>query len=409
MFFFFSCFVPFTDEQQIKGIFYDSKLFFIFVNRFYLRIENDLLLNEFRLQNVDYKTNAFELKYENDEIYSTIKFELLKSKWIKTYPKFSFFVPNDKDQFKISLDENRKLVLKKETKESNDLKNCLLQTLVIDKNLYCFSHKSYFDRSFLNKFKILNIFKNSFLEQIYKNQKLLFIFNYEHNQVVFLTETNLFLFKYDNFQIGTKKEIIFSNLTNYEPRIFKSCLLNCKNSIKKTITGQTNSDEINSDQTITSQISFNATDDKQKSNLKVSFPIVILIILIIIITIAIFYLIGQRNKKLKLKTSKRESLKLDLTPSGSNNQTLSNDSVTRQMKSEQSATLLSKSLQSNSSLIDATRPSSLLTPNLSSKRTSEQSKLEPVNSLSTFFKLNKGMKKRIAESKESTFLKVKKN
>lgn len=294
-----SCITPFTNERQIKGIFYDkaTRLFFIFIKRFYLKITEDLVQNGFLLDNTVYANNAFNLEFENREIYDSIRFENLKRKWIKTCSNFVYFIPSSSsDLFVLSTIQNQSLMIKKITRSDYKL-DCLLQTLIIDGHFYCFNELSYYNKD-SNKILIQNIFESSSIRWT-SDQKLKFIFNYKDNKVIFLTLTDLFVFEYTNFKVKSNQEINYSVAKNDLIFQIQNCLINkCENSP-------------------TAQTYLN----KRRIGLK-NIPflpiLLILILIIILVLLSIIYCLIKRDKKKSHRSNKVKkilSLLYQLRPS----------------------------------------------------------------------------------------------
>lgn len=269
---------PFTNEQQIKGIFYDkvSKLFFIFIKRFYLKLEIDLISSQFYFDDKLYETNAHYLEFENDQIYGKVKFENLKTKWIQNYLNEAFFIPSSESSFKLEINLDQNLLIKDQI-VSNEIKNCKKQIFLIHDSLYCFDD-NFYSFGTNQKFLTHTIFEDS--PVIFNSeQNVHFIFNYLDNQTVFLTNTFLYIFDKNDFKINnSNKEITFSNHPNYRPIRIKNCLIAKCN--KPEITVRKKEQEV------------------QNFNLIELLALVLSIILLILLFI-IIYLISRKYLKTK--------------------------------------------------------------------------------------------------------------
>lgn len=213
----FSCHTPFSSERELKGIYYDqaTKVFFVFVKRFYLKFEEDLIYHGFYIDPRRYR-KAKNIHFESEKLYRSVEFEIINRKWVKAFELNSYLIPNSQT-FEIGTDENSDLKLK-EVKHNSLLRLCLDQTLVVEKkHVYCFKNELYFywydfgnfdyDREGRN-YTIESIFEGSVVKWT-AGQRLLFIFNYQVDRVVFMTRTHLFVFRYSSFRREENQRITF--------------------------------------------------------------------------------------------------------------------------------------------------------------------------------------------------------
>lgn len=228
--FFQSCHVPYDDYSQLKGIYFSNDTFYIFISRFYLRIETDLVQTGFNLTNDLYNENSLNLRFENNDIYKTIKYENLNRRWVKTFGAESYFVTSDVDHFKL-IATKTELVIEKTNINDETIKKCIKQTFYIveTKDNYCFEETEFTHQMSNKKFLIKDIFKLNGSIEWTENQKLKFIFNYKEDKVVFLTATDLFVFTYQNFKVNSNKELTYLNDKNETIFTTLNCLFGrCK-------------------------------------------------------------------------------------------------------------------------------------------------------------------------------------
>lgn len=205
----FGCHSPFTNERQVKGIFYDStsQLFFVFIKRFYLRVDYDLLLDRFRLQNGVYQSDLYNLEFESEQIEESVRFELISRRWVLASDR-NYFVPFE-HMFEIAVEE-KSLKLKK-IEADHRLTTCRGQTLLVNKqHVYCFEVYEYrylnaLANKSISKFTISSIFSET---EVNLNGPLLLIFNYL-DRVVFLSQSNFCVLRYENFKTEADHRITF--------------------------------------------------------------------------------------------------------------------------------------------------------------------------------------------------------
>ena len=143
----FSCHTRFIDERQVKGLFYDNQTFFIFIKRFYLRISDDLIENEFKLDEDVYQRNALDLKFSKDFDYE-LSFEDSKAIWVKKLLNNTYFMPDNKGNYFLIKNIRNGLVLKPTRKNFNlfnyTSRLCWHSILVMDRHQFCFREDTYF-------------------------------------------------------------------------------------------------------------------------------------------------------------------------------------------------------------------------------------------------------------------------
>lgn len=227
---FFSCHVQFKTEWEIKGIFYDKqiKTYFVFINRFYLRISKlDLISNEFKLSNEMFENNAYDIHIEDEELNQKFKFSILWRRWIYAVGDLTYFRSHiDTYEIKINYNDSRLVI-----KESNFgmLGKCFRQSLVIEGHFFCIDEDDYFTMSShgypLRVGYLSEIFEKSKIGWD-KTQILSLIFNYKDGQVVFMTLSHTFVLEYKNFKIiNSYKKLIYDDPNADENLIkTKSCI-----------------------------------------------------------------------------------------------------------------------------------------------------------------------------------------
>lgn len=136
---FFGCHRKFKDEREIKGIYYSrsTATFYIIINRFYLKIEGDLVANSFQINDNAYR-KALSLKLVSRAGTPTL--EILKTKWVKTL-RLNAYLVTDHDTFSALNSDKFNLNDLYVSTEPNSIVNCDYQTLSIEDNVFCFTDK----------------------------------------------------------------------------------------------------------------------------------------------------------------------------------------------------------------------------------------------------------------------------
>lgn len=241
----FSCHVKLRNERELKGVFYDSKngLFFIFINRFYLKIQNDLIQSNYYLNDDDYNRNAFDLKFNNEQIEEQVQFEYLNSKWLYAFEDQTYFRPFNQI-FELKTNQNSDLIIEQSNFDRLN-KNCFKQTFVIQKMLYCFDR---FDYYLIQKDHLIKLdsVKSIFRTTKYSIYELRLIFNYDLNRIVFATSSELFILRYNQFKIESNNKIIYND--ENDVLIIQNCINNgesCKIPIPNSSKKHLNNDNYN--------------------------------------------------------------------------------------------------------------------------------------------------------------------
>ena len=87
---FLGCNRKYDNHSQVKGIYYNEELntFFIFIDRFYLQIGEDLVKKNFRNVFVgDYMSQARSLEFESYKVSRQVLFEDAATKWVRIADK----------------------------------------------------------------------------------------------------------------------------------------------------------------------------------------------------------------------------------------------------------------------------------------------------------------------------------
>ena len=225
-----SCHTPWTDQRQLKGVVYNkkSKIFYVFVKRFYLKIQNELVQNGFELDQDDYEKNAYDLIYPDDATYDDLLFDMTLAKFVKNLPEKTYYMANwgiyeldFDDQDMVRINKPREKEIKDQTSEAYFIHECSGQIVVIEKvYAYCFRGtkyvyyhligKTYKWEAERKKFATYKIFEDLKIGY-FSNQSLEFTFNYGENQIAFLTDTDLWLFKYEGFRREPDYSLIYTD------------------------------------------------------------------------------------------------------------------------------------------------------------------------------------------------------
>lgn len=231
----FNCHTKYKNENQIRGIYHskDLRLFYIIINRFYLKLDEQIISNKFIIKDEHYANNASDLKF-NIKMYISESNE--NYRWVKTIgPNLVLLVPDTGSHFELSTDSNANLVLNKLADLSKTrLESCNEQTLTIQNHVFCFKSKIYFYMYELNGVLSLNqTYQSSSIVSIFEDTSVLWdnyqdvklIFNYD-DKFVIMTSSHLFVFDYDKFKVIDKKlSSTYSESDKYlklESYLFKS-------------------------------------------------------------------------------------------------------------------------------------------------------------------------------------------
>lgn len=140
--YFFGCINVFKEPSEVKGIFYNKGTFYVFINKFYLRIDDSKWLDKGCYLNDELYSTAKSLKFEDETVLEHTFFEINQYKFLKeTQTKTYFFLPFR--LFEIEVKEDKSLILKE--LKNNYLLNlfqlCVKSTYSLNSELFCHNPK----------------------------------------------------------------------------------------------------------------------------------------------------------------------------------------------------------------------------------------------------------------------------
>lgn len=253
---FFNCPKPFERADEVKGIIYaeQTQTFYIFINRYYLKVQdNNSIKNGILISSSDY-ANAQKFKFNDNELLRQIRFEykytkyvlsILQKPFLRLYsPKFLFSIDFElpKQIDKRSTDLNN-LIFNEVTEKQNftsELKKCTGQILTVKNILYCFQSNVYFKLYNYESNEIYPIdhlmtyemFDNK--TKYKKDQKMELIFEYGNDSFIMMTESHLFLINYKFVIVNPDLSLkISSNISEYDNCLFNG-YCNEKKKVKDT-------------------------------------------------------------------------------------------------------------------------------------------------------------------------------
>lgn len=214
-----SCYTRFNKWRQIGGIYYDigTRRFFLFIRRFFLQFDEDLVSGQFRLPaNYDYVANAQKVPISFERFPISDKFS--HGGTVKTLGDQVLY-GYGREFYRLTITNN---VLGFSTiTNKTGASRCGAQTLLVEKRfVFCFDETTY---SFLYEIgeetspavnrtpsQIKSIF-NSTVQSW--EESLRAIFNYENETVVFMTKYSLFVFEYTSFMLNPtdKSQICYNH------------------------------------------------------------------------------------------------------------------------------------------------------------------------------------------------------
>lgn len=228
---FLSCYQPFKDFDQLKGIYYDKKTksFYLFVNRFYILIKYDLVKNEFRLNQSKllFFESAYNLSLRKPmDIY----YEYSNSKWIKKFED-KVYLSLYSNQFEILISDEMILSFGLE-KNFKFLKKCRRQILNVRDLYFCIEEKTYYqmsapiaeNREEPKMRSIKDLFDTTPIE--YEDYQIVeLIFDYKDDTFVLMTQTHLFIIDNLVVDVGKNQSLIFKYDKTRILRKLKNCIL----------------------------------------------------------------------------------------------------------------------------------------------------------------------------------------
>ena len=228
---FLSCHTNIKHEHEIKGIYFsrNSSHFVIFINRFYLITEIDLIRNQNEFKQADSRNLEF------DDLLAEPTFEILQSKWIKTLvmePNFNActFLAISKDfvfDVVFNLSAPYKPIRLKQINEGSNEFDCEFNLINFGENVYCFQETIYHlkldNKKKTEPNKIAHIFASG-QPKLFENEKLKFIFPYKTNQIAFMTDNRTLLLDYYSFKVDEPNKSLSFNLSkkieSYDNNLF---------------------------------------------------------------------------------------------------------------------------------------------------------------------------------------------
>lgn len=231
---------------EARGIFYErkSKVFYIFIKRFYLRYDKDMVKGGFFLGNYD--TDQFYFKEERyfGERAHDVKFEsgVTNVKWdlgrarmyVKNFADSTYLTPAISN-FAITADQKGALAFKRiadgAIDELSNIRYCFRQTLEVDGHIYCFDEKHYrlihkpgkkLEPRKIARTMIGSIFDTAPFD--WEDWPVKFIFNYKEDLVVFLSYKVQFVFTYRNFRRMPDDTLYFADDRDHVTLMAEHCL-----------------------------------------------------------------------------------------------------------------------------------------------------------------------------------------
>lgn len=219
------------ENRELKGIYHHNETFFIFINRFYLKVAEEELLStdEFRLNDSHYEENAHQLKFEPEG--ERVQFEHFNRRWVQTVGQRVYLRPYTKN-YELIIDQSSGGDLMMKRTESGPIGWCFWQIFVVNETQYCLNETDYFLMNASGSSQeyvgtIDSVFENSSITL--RDHRLQLIFGYRQDQVVFITQKLLFFFDYQNFHSSNNRLVYVQDSVRMPVRTVRNCLLtNCE-------------------------------------------------------------------------------------------------------------------------------------------------------------------------------------
>ena len=201
-----SCHTRATNARQFKGIYFDraTEKFYVFINRFYLKLDRDLVSTFFMLTDLTYARHAQELEYGGLKEFAVFSDQM--NSWVKNYPNKSYLMPSSAI-FEVEPAKTGKLTVKS---SQDPVVACQYNILVFEKRYsFCFEPVYYYFLQDLGgavqplnkeRFKIQSIFHNFSLIDL-SGQSIKFTFNYKGYKFVMMTSQFVYVFDYRDFEV----------------------------------------------------------------------------------------------------------------------------------------------------------------------------------------------------------------
>ena len=231
-----SCSQKIADLQQIKGIFFGATVarFYIFIDRFYLTIDEDIVNERFEIKD-KYYANASDLQFADRAAVHTIEYLQSDVRWTNAIGDeiyFSFleriFIPQF-DELDVELVE-----LTETSRKTEWITNCFGQTLRIVNYVYCFRDAYYYLLGSLDSnetdtntnashHQIIDMFHNVDV-QYDSESSLEFLFDYGDHMFVMVTKNDLFVI---NRTVAHVRSDTYAIQLSRVYRIENCLLMNC--------------------------------------------------------------------------------------------------------------------------------------------------------------------------------------
>ena len=216
---FFLCYKRFNSPEQVKGIFYHKKTFFIFINHYYIKVNDNLFDTQFKMLDGYFKAQNF-IKFN-----TRVRYENYESKYIKTLKNNVKLVLFDQ-VFDMKFNKNNDITVNL-IEQQEELIECLKNVLSITNYLFCFEEENYYAISdFSNRNTYLKRIKHPIADLFYglnlnfkKDEQVLFIFNYEYKSrdaIIMMTLNHLYILDYKQARVDLNKLKIV-----IDPQVFK--------------------------------------------------------------------------------------------------------------------------------------------------------------------------------------------
>ena len=145
---FFGCHTRFESKEQVKGVLYIANRFYLFVNHYYIRFDDDqdLVDMRFKLENKHFEGGT------DLELGEDFRFEKYRTKWVHSFLSTAYLSVLDRS-FKIWADQKGELKFDalEDPTLTRILQNCTRQLLNIDTYVFCFEEKEYYPVDKLDK------------------------------------------------------------------------------------------------------------------------------------------------------------------------------------------------------------------------------------------------------------------
>lgn len=197
-----SCHKPFTESRQIKGILYKNSTFYLFVNRFYLELNEDIIHSNFLIADSYYKT-AKDLKFDKESDIESIQFDMDK-RWLMQKDDKNFFSLNR--LFELKFENDGIYLTETGTLTAFDLSYCD-HFIEIKNNFVCYNQIEYYPlkNNSIDKRKNIKDLFNDFTNVIYDKDEILELIFYYNDKIIFMTRNYLYTMNKSQLNIDNDK------------------------------------------------------------------------------------------------------------------------------------------------------------------------------------------------------------